>query len=197
MALLIIGLIAFLGFHLIRVLAPGLRDSMIARLGKPAWSGLYSLISLLTLALLVYGFGAARAEDTAEPLWISPPWMVHVTVTLMLIALILAVSSVLPAGHIATKTRHPLITSVKVWALAHLLVNGEIYSVVTFVAFLAWAVVLRIAAKRRARAGEITERPFAGWIWDLVSVVIGLALAIALIMGLHTWLIGVPIPMGS
>ena len=196
MALLIIGLIAFLGFHLTRVLAPGLREGMIARLGKPAWMGLYSLVSLATLILLVYGFGEARMES-GEPLYTTPPWMVHVTVTLMLIALILAVSSVLPAGYIATKSRHPLITAVKVWALAHLLVNGEAYSVITFVAFLAWAVVLRIAAKRRARAGEITERPFVGWIWDLASVVIGLGLAIALIKGLHLWLIGVPIPMAG
>ncbi len=196
MILLIIGLIAFLGFHLIRVLAPDLRATMIARFGKPAWMGLYSVLSIATLALLVYGFGQARLES-GEPLYVSPPWMVHVTVTLMLIALILAVSSVLPAGYIATKSRHPLITAVKVWALAHLLVNGEVYSIVTFVAFLAWAVVLRIAAKRRARAGEITERPFVGWIWDLASVVIGLALAIALIKGLHYWLIGVPIPMGQ
>ncbi|MBB4063325.1 NnrU family protein [Gellertiella hungarica] len=196
MALLIIGLIAFLGFHMLRVVAPGLRQSLIASMGRPAYMGLYSVLSIATLALLVYGFGQARLES-GEPLYVAPAWMVHLTVTLMLIALILAVSSVLPAGYIATKTRHPLITSVKVWALAHLLVNGEAYSVVTFAAFLAWAVVLRIAVKRRARAGEVTERAYVGWIWDLVAVVIGLGLAIALIKGLHLWLIGVPIPMAG
>lgn len=196
MALLIIGLVAFLGFHLVRVVAPGFRTGMIERFGKSGWIAGYSILSIVTLALLAYGFQQAKLES-GEPLYVSPPWMVHVTVTLMLVALVLAVSSVLPAGHIATKTRHPLITAVKVWALAHLLVNGEVYAIVTFVAFLAWAVVLRIAAKRRGRAGEITERPFAGGIWDLASVVIGLALAILLIMGLHYWLIGVPIVMGG
>lgn len=196
MALLIIGLVTFLGFHLLRVIAPGLREDMISRFGKPVWSALYSVVSIATLALLVYGFGVAR-EHAGEPLYTSPPWMVHVTVTLMLVALVLLVSSIVPAGYIATKTRHPMITSVKVWALAHLLVNGETYSVLTFVAFLAWAVFLRIALKRRARAGEVMERPFKGWIWDLVSVVVGLAIAIALIHGLHAWLIGVPIPMGG
>lgn len=196
MTLLIIGLVAFLGFHLVRVLAPGFRESMIARLGRSGWHGLYSLVSVLTLALLVYGFGVAR-QESGGPLYVAPQWMVHVTVTLMLIALILTVSSILPAGYIATKTRHPLITAVKVWATAHLLVNGAPYAILTFLAFLAWAVVLRIAVKRRARAGEVTERPFVGWIWDLASVVIGLALTIALIMGLHYWLIGVPIAMGG
>nr|WP_316655325.1 NnrU family protein [uncultured Gellertiella sp.] len=196
MLLLIIGLIAFLGFHLIRVVAPGFRDGMIARLGKPAWMGLYSLLSLLTLALLVYGFGQARLASGA-PLYVAPAWMVHVTVTLMLVALVLLVASVLPAGHIATKTRHPMITAVKVWALAHLLVNGEAYAILTFVSFLAWAVVLRIAVKRRGRAGEVVERPFVSGIWDLAAIVIGLGLAIALIRGLHLWLIGVAIPMGG
>lgn len=196
MALLIIGLIAFLGVHSIRVFAPGLRNGLIASLGKGPWMGLYSVVSIATLALLAYGFGQARLES-GESLYTTPAWMVHLTVTLMLIALILAVSSVLPAGYIATRSRHPLITAVKVWALAHLLVNGEAYSVVTFVAFLAWAVLLRIAAKRRARAGEQTERAYVSWIWDLASAVIGLGLAIALIKGLHIWLIGVPIPMGG
>lgn len=196
MALLIIGLIAFLGFHSIRVFAPGLRAGMIERLGRGPWMGLYSVISIATLVLLAYGFGMARMES-GEPLYTTPAWMVHLAVTLMLIALVLAVSSVLPAGYIATRTRHPLITSVKVWALAHLLVNGEAYSVVTFVAFLAWAVLLRIAVKRRARAGEQTERAYVGWIWDLVSVVVGLGIAIAFIKGLHLWLIGVPIPMAG
>ncbi len=196
MTLLLIGLVAFLGVHSIRVFAPGLRAGLIESLGKGAWMGLYSVASVATLALLAYGFHQARLES-GEPLYTAPAWMVHVTVTLMLIALILAVSSVLPAGYIATKTRHPLITAVKVWALAHLLVNGEAYAVITFVAFLAWAVVLRIAVKRRARAGEVTERSFVSWIWDLASVVIGLGLAIALIKGLHLWLIGVPIPMAG
>lgn len=196
MTLLIIGLAAFLGFHLIRVLAPGFRESMIARLGTSGWRGLYSVVSVLTLALLVYGFGTAR-QESGGPLYVAPQWMVHVTVTLMLIALILAVSSVLPAGYIATRTRHPLITAVKIWALAHLLVNGAPYAIVTFVAFLAWAVVLRIAVKRRAMAGAVTERPFVGWVWDLASVVIGVVLTMTLIMGLHYWLIGVPIVMGG
>lgn len=196
MALLIIGLIAFFGVHSLRVFLPGLRANLIASLGKGPWMGLYSVASVATLALLVYGFGQARMES-GEPLYTTPPFMVHITVTLMLIALILAVSSVLPAGYIATRTRHPLITSVKVWALAHLLVNGEAYAVVTFVAFLAWAVLLRIAVKRRARAGEVTERAYVGWIWDLVSVVVGLGLAIAFIKGLHLWLIHVPIPMAG
>lgn len=196
MTLLLIGLAAFLGFHLLRIIAPGLRNDLIERLGKPAWNGLYSVISLATLALLVYGFGQARLTS-GEALWYAPPWMVHVTVTLMSIAMVLLVASVLPAGYIAVKTKHPMITSVKVWALAHLLVNGELYAIVTFVAFLAWAVVLRIAAKRRAARGEASERAFVSWIWDLVAVVVGLGIVIGFIHGIHLWLIGVPIPMAG
>lgn len=196
MTLLLIGLAAFLGFHLIRVIAPDFRNGMIEKLGMPAWRGLYSVVSVATLALLVYGFGQARL-NSGDPIWISPPWMVHLTVTLMAIAMVLLVASLLPAGYIAVKTRHPMITSVKVWALAHLLVNGEAYSIITFVAFLAWAVMLRIAAKRRAARGEAKERAFVGWIWDLVSVVVGLGIVIGFIHGIHLWLIGVPVPMAG
>lgn len=196
MTLLLIGLAAFLGFHLIRIIAPAFRAGMIEKLGKRGWNGLYSVISIATLALLVYGFGQARLES-GEALWYSPPWMIHVAVLLMSIAMVLLVVSILPAGYIAVKTRHPMITSVKVWALAHLLVNGELYAVITFIAFLGWAVVLRIAAKRRIASGETSERAYVSWIWDLVSVVVGLGIAIAFIKGIHLWLIGVPIPMAG
>ena len=196
MTLLLIGLVAFLGTHLIRIIAPGLRNSLIEKLGKSGWNGLYSVVSVATLALLVYGFGQARLAS-GEALWFAPPWMVHVTVLLMSIAMVLLVASVIPAGYIAVKTRHPMITSVKVWALAHLLVNGELYAIITFVAFLGWAVVLRIAAKRRTARGEATERAYVSWIWDLVAVVVGLGIVIGFIHGIHLWLIGVPIPMAG
>jgi uncharacterized membrane protein len=89
-------------------------------------------------------------------LYNPPVWMAHITITLMLIAMICLVASLLPAGHIAVKTKHPMVLSVKIWALSHLLANGETSSVLLFGAFLAWGVILRISLKRGQRAGEIT-----------------------------------------
>ncbi len=189
MALLVVGIVLFLGIHLIRVVVPGFRQSMVERLGQPAWRGLYSIASIATLVLLVYGFGAARYETTV--LYSPPVWMAHITLTLMLLALICLVASLLPAGHIATKTKHPMVLSVKIWAFAHLLANGDSASVLLFAAFLAWGVVMRIALKRRERAGELTLRPFVSARYDLFAVVIGVVVWGLIIWKLHEWIIGV------
>ncbi|MDK4730981.1 NnrU family protein [Rhizobium sp. CNPSo 3490] len=189
MALLIIGIILFLGVHLVRVVAPGLRRSMIASLGDKGWRAGYSIASILTLILLIYGFGQAR--QVTGMLYNPPVWTAHIAVALMLIAMICLVASLLPAGHIATKTKHPMVLSVKIWALAHLLANGETSSVLLFGAFLAWGVIVRISLKRRERAGEITLRPFVSAKYDLYAAVIGILVWALIIWKLHEWLIGV------
>ncbi|WFR99738.1 NnrU family protein [Rhizobium tumorigenes] len=189
MALLVVSIILFLGVHLIQALAPGFRLSMIARLGRPSWIVLQSVASLLTLVLLIYAFSIARYETTV--LYSPPAWASHITLTLMLIASICLVAGLLPAGHIAAKTKHPTVLAVKIWALAHLLANGDSAGVLLFASFLAWGVVVRISLKRRARAGEITPRPFVSVKYDAAAVVLGIVLWGAIIWKLHEWLIGV------
>ena len=189
MALLVVSIILFLGIHLIRAFAPGFRQSMIARLGKPGWTALYSIASIATLAFLAYAFSVARTQTTV--LYSPPFWASHITIALMLIALICLVASLLPAGHIATKTKHPMVLSVKIWALAHLIANGDSASVLLFASFLAWGVILRISLKRRERAGEITTRPFVSARNDLYAVVLGVLLWAVIIWKLHEWIIGV------
>jgi uncharacterized membrane protein len=194
MTLLIVGIIIFLGLHLIRVIAPGFRQSMIDSLGENGWKLAYSIVSILALILLIYGFGQAR--QVTGLLYTPPVWMAHITLTLMLLAMICLVASLLPAGYIAVKAKHPMVLSVKIWAFSHLLANGETSSVLLFGAFLAWGVILRIALKRRERAGELKLRPFVSGKYDLYAVIIG-AIAWALItFKLHELLIGVaPIVM--
>ncbi|MBO9099122.1 MULTISPECIES: NnrU family protein [Rhizobium] len=189
MALLVVSIILFLGVHLIQALAPGFRLSMIERLGRPAWIVLQSVASLLTLVLLIYAFSIARYETTV--LYSPPAWASHITLTLMLIASICLVAGLLPAGHIAARTKHPTVLAVKIWALAHLLANGDSAGVLLFASFLAWGVVVRISLKRRARAGEITPRPFVSVKYDAAAVVLGIVLWGAIIWKLHEWLIGV------
>ena len=194
MALLVVGIIIFLGLHLIRVIAPGFRQSMIDSLGENGWKGVYSVVSILSLILLIYGFGQAR--QVTGILYTPPVWMAHITLTLMLLALICLVASLLPAGHIAVKTKHPMVLSVKIWAFAHLLANGETSSVLLFGAFLAWGVILRIALKRRERAGRLTLRPFVSGKYDLYAVIIGVVAWALITFKLHELLIGVaPIVM--
>ncbi len=195
MTLLVVGLILFFAVHLLRVFAPGFRTGVIAQFGKPAWVVFHSLASIVTLVLVIYGF--AQARDVTDMLWFPLLFMKHITVTLMLIAMICLVAGFLPAGHIATKTRHPIVLSIKIWAFAHLLARGDTASVLLFGSFLAYGVLLRISLKRRERAGEIAPRPFVSVGYDIAAVILGAALWFLIIWKLHEWLIGVqPISMG-
>jgi uncharacterized membrane protein len=189
MTLLITGIILFLGLHLVRVVAPGFRQSMITSLGESGWKMGYSVVSILTLVLLIYGFGQAR--QVTGMLYNPPVWMAHIAIALMLIAVICLVASLLPAGHIAVKTKHPMVLSVKIWALSHLLANGETSSVLLFGAFLAWGVILRISLKRRQRAGDGALRPFVSAKYDFYSVIIGVVAWALITFKLHALLIGV------
>ncbi|MFS8044177.1 NnrU family protein [Rhizobium sp. BR 314] len=188
MALLILGIVLFLGIHLIRVVVPGLRASLIASLGEGGWKIAYSIASIVALIVLIYGFGRAR---DMTPIWSPPFWMSHITVLLMLFAMICLAASLLPAGHIATKTKHPMVLSVKIWALAHLLSNGDGAAILLFAAFLAWGVILRISLKRRERAGEISRRPFVSATYDLYAIILGVVAWGLIIWKLHAWIIGV------
>ncbi|MBN7805882.1 NnrU family protein [Agrobacterium rosae] len=189
MLLLILSLLFFLGTHSLRIVAPSFRNRMIARMGEGPWKGVYSLVSVIAIAFVAYAFDQAR--QVTGILYSPPIWTSHIALTLMLIAMICLVASLLPAGHIATKTKHPLILAVKIWALAHLLANGETSSVLLFVSVLAWGVVMRISLKRRQRAGEVVTRPFVSPRYDIVAVVLGIVLWAAFIWKLHEWLIGV------
>ncbi|SCX26797.1 putative membrane protein [Agrobacterium sp. DSM 25558] len=189
MLLLILSLLFFLGTHSLRIVAPDFRNRMIARMGEGPWKGVYSLVSVIAIAFVAYAFDQAR--QVTGILYSPPIWTSHIALTLMLIAMICLVASLLPAGHIATKTKHPLILAVKIWALAHLLANGETSSVLLFVSVLAWGVVMRISLKRRQRAGEVVTRPFVSARYDIVAVVLGIVLWAAFIWKLHEWLIGV------
>lgn len=192
MTLLILGIILFLATHLIRVVAPGFRLSMTDRFGLTGWRVINSALSLLSLIVLIWGYATAPVINV----WFPPMGMNHLTITLMLIAMICLVAGFLPAGHIATKTKHPIVLSIKIWAAAHLFANGDLASILLFGSLLAWGVVLRINYKRRQRAGDLELKPFVSARFDAIAVVLGLALWALITFKLHELLIGVaPLPM--
>lgn len=190
MLILILGLVLFLGIHSVRIFAPGLREALVERRGEGAWKGIYSLIALVGLVLIVWGYGIARQDPVV--FWVAPLWMSHVTATLMFFSIIFLVVSQFPAGRIKAAVKHPMLLSIKIWAPAHLLVNGDLASLLLFGGFLAWAVFDRIAVKKRVRAGQAVE-PVAGPVkWDIIAVAAGIVLYAAFVLFLHEWLIGVP-----
>ncbi|QND36728.1 NnrU family protein (plasmid) [Sinorhizobium meliloti] len=189
MAILVLGIIIFLSMHLVRVVAPGFRAGIIDSRGKGTWMGLYTIVSLVGLCLIIYGFGQARGETSM--LYDPPIFLRHIALLLMLVAFIVLAAGFLPAGRIAVALKHPQVLSIKIWALAHLLANGETSSVLLFGSFLAWAVILRISLKRRERAGEKVLPVFKSARNDVLAVVIGLVAFVLFVWKLHELLIGV------
>jgi uncharacterized membrane protein len=185
MAVLIVGLVVFLGVHSVALAAPAVRSNAIARLGDGAWKGLYSLVAAAGLALIVYGFYLARESPTV--LYSPPGWLRYVTFLLMLPVFPLLFAAYLP-GRIKTAMKHPMLAAVKFWALAHLLANGMLADVLLFGGFLAWAVLDRISLKRRVQAVP-TAPP--GRFNDVIAVVAGLALYLFFIEWAHLRLFGV------
>jgi uncharacterized membrane protein len=187
MTLFIVGLVLFLGMHSVSIVAPAWRDAQVAKLGEMPWKGIYTVISIVGFVLLIYGFGAARQSPVV--LWTPPTAMRHVAMLLMLPVFPLLLAAYLP-GRIKAAAKHPMLLAVKLWATAHLLANGTLLDVVLFGASLVWAVLDRIAVKRRAVPRKIPGAPPSP-ANDVIVVVAGLAIYALFVLWAHQWLFGV------
>lgn len=192
MPFLVLGLVLFLGVHSVRIVADDWRERTIARIGEKRWKGIYSIASLAGFVLIVWGFGLARAHPLQ--LWSPPVAMRHLAALLTLIAFVLLAGAYVPRNGIKARVHHPMVLGVKVWALAHLLANGNLAHVVLFGAFLGWAVLNFSAARRRDRlAGAEYAAGTTGA--TLATLLIGAVAWAVFAFWLHGWLIGVrPIP---
>lgn len=187
MTLLILGLILFLGVHSVRIVADGWRTRMIARVGLLPWKGAYALLSLAGLVLLAWGYGEARASAV---LYDPPRFLRYAAGLLMLISLVLVAATYVPGNHIKAALGHPMAAGVKLWAFAHLLVNGRLSDVILFGAFLAWSIASFLAGRRRDRAAG-TVYPPGDELRSMLAVVAGVGAWAVLVTGLHQWLVGV------
>jgi uncharacterized membrane protein len=187
MTLLIIGIIITIGIHLVPAF-PHLRDRLIERLGTNGYRILFSIASTLGLVVLIWGF----AQAPFIQIWSPPAWTRHIAMLLMLPVFILLIAAYLP-GRIKAKLRHPFLVAIKLWALAHLIANGDLASMILFGSFLAYAVFDRITLKRRAATGLVTVAETGPARNDVIAVVGGLALYVIFLVWLHPLLIGVPV----
>ncbi|MBK1707478.1 NnrU family protein [Marichromatium gracile] len=190
MAILILGLVLFLGGHSVSIFAPEWRARAVARIGELPWKALYALFALFGFLVLVWGYGLARQAPI--PLYDPPVWLRHINLLLMLPVFTLLLAAYLP-GRIQHTLKHPMLVAVKLWALAHLLANGTLADVLLFGGFLAWAVADRISLKRRA-APRVYGMP-ASPVNDALAIVGGLVLYLAFMFWLHRALLGVA-PIG-
>ena len=187
--ILIIGLVLFLGIHTLTTLRAA-RAAAIARLGEGGYKILYLVVSLAGIALIVWGFGVYRTTGWID-VWYPPKAMRHLALALMLPAVIMVVASYI-RGRIYTTLKHPMLAGVKLWAFAHLLANGDLGSIILFGSVLAWAVYDRISLKRRADAGA-PPIPVGGPLNDVIAVIVGLVVYLALVFAFHPLVIGVPV----
>jgi len=188
MTILILGLIAFLGLHSLRVVAEPWRLRTIGALGEKRWKALYSVASIASFVLLIWGFSLARASTPV--IW-SPPAPLHaVTAALVLVSFVLLAAAYVPGTRIQAATGHPMTLGIKTWAFAHLLSAGTLADILLFGSFLVWAVAVYAAARRRDRAAGV-QRPQSTLARDALAAVVGLVAWAVFAAWLHQWLIGV------
>ena len=209
MTQLILGLILFLGAHSVRIWADGWRNQTIEAYGEKAFKGVYALVSILGFYLLVVGYGEARLQTVA--LWNPPIFTKHISMLLMLLSSILLMATYIPRNHFKMRLGHPMVLSVKVWALSHLLANGNLADLVLFGSFLIWAVLNFRSARARDRAlllnltvteeaageplaeSESTNQPKL--LSTIITLVGGMAIWVLITFVLHAKIVGVS-PMG-
>ena len=199
MTQLILGLILFLGAHSVRIWADGWRNQTIEAYGEKAFKGVYTLVSILGFYLLVVGYGEARLQTVA--LWSPPIFTKHISMLLMLLSSILLMATYIPRNHFKMRLGHPMVLSVKVWALSHLLANGNLADLVLFGSFLIWAVLNFRSARARDREqvqnpDAIEDAPLKPNLFaTLIALFGGMALWALITFVLHAKLVGVA-PMG-
>lgn len=186
MGIYLAGLCLFFGAHSVSIVAPAWRERRIAQLGERRWKGIYSGFAGAGLALIIVGYGHLRREPTL--LYVAPGWMHWATLALMIPVFPLLLATYLP-GRISSAVKNPTLVSVALWGLAHLLSNGTLADVLLFGSFLAWALADLLSLRWRPAHSIRTAPPAARN--DLVAIVAGVAIYIALIAGAHRWLFGV------
>jgi len=188
LAIMILGLALFIGAHVFITLRER-RAVAIARLGEWPYKGVLALASLVGIILIGYGFASYRAAGMIN-VWLPPAWTRHVTDLLVWPAIVFVVAAYV-RGDIARVLKHPMLVGVKLWAVAHLISNGDLGSIILFGSILGWAVFDRITLKRRSDPGA-PPIPYGGRTNDIIAVVIGTLLYLALGFWFHPYVIGVP-----
>ncbi|HXQ84874.1 MAG TPA: NnrU family protein [Xanthobacteraceae bacterium] len=188
LAIEILGLIVFLGAHVF-VSMRNERAALVSRIGRGPYLGLFTLVSIVGLVLIGFGFARYHAEGLI-PVWHPPAWTRQIVVAAMWPASIAVVAAYIP-GDIKRVLKHPMLVGVKIWAVAHLCANGDLGGMILFAAVLAWAVYDRITLKRRGDPGA-PPIPIGGRRNDIIAIVVGTILYLALGFVFHPIVIGLP-----
>lgn len=188
MWVLILGLIVFFAIHSVRMVAGDFRATQLDA-NPRRWKGIYSLLSAVGLGLIIWGWVLFRPE--APQMFEPPTWGRHLAMLLVWIAFVVLAAAEMPAGRIKYWVKHPMLLGVMLWALAHLLANGDLASLLLFGSFLIYALVNRVAVIGRGDPAPAILRSRS----DLIALIAGTVLYGIVVVWLHGWLFGVS-PMG-
>jgi uncharacterized membrane protein len=180
MTLLVLGLILWTVAHLFKRVAPAARGTLAESVGAGPSQGIMAALILASVVLMVIGYRGAAVVPVYGP----PSWGIHVNNLAMLFAVAL-MGAGRSKGHARAWLRHPMLTGVIVWALAHLLVNGDVASLVLFGWLGAWAVASILVINAR---DPVWVRPEPGPLSGDVRLVIITLVIYAVIATVHTWL---------
>jgi uncharacterized membrane protein len=186
MLLLILGLALWFAAHGLKIHAPARRHALAERYGDTSVKGGVALLLLGSVALMVLGY--QRADYIA--VWTPPGWTVHLNNLLMVLAVAIYIAGGI-RGHVRHWIRHPQLTGVKTWAIAHLLVNGDLASMILFGGLLAWGVVALIGINKRDGKGP---KPAPGTLTGNLIHVGATVVVFLAIGGVHNYLGVWPFP---
>lgn len=185
MEFLLAGLLLFTLLHFVPSLFLGLKRTWLGALGEGSYKATFSLIAVLSIAIITYGWQHTVPVHINTPLQgLRAPSM-----ALIFVALILFGCARLPT-RIKTYIRHPQLVSVIFWSMAHLLNNGDSRSLILFGWMGVWAAVDIMLINRRE--GVWIKEPPPPWTAELKVVVIG-AILYGVLVYAHPYIAGVPI----
>ena len=186
MKLMLLGLLVFLGTHAFTTMRVA-RAGVVAKIGEASYRVLYSVVSIVGVVMIGWGFAAWHAEGSPQ-LWYPPLWTKHLAIALMLFASI-CFAAAYPPTHIRIWLKHPMLVGIKTWAVAHLIANGDLAGIVLFGTVLAWAVWSRISMKWR----PASVYPAPRWVADAVALVGGGVLFVLLAALFHPYVVGLKV----
>jgi len=180
MALLIVGVVLWSVVHFFKRVTPDLREQLDAKMGAGPAKGVISLLLVGSIVLMVIGYRGVDFVSVYAPL----AGMGHFNNLLMIIAVVLSGAGN-SKGKLRAVMRHPMLLSVVVWSAAHLLVNGDLASLVLFGGLAAWAIIQMLLINRAEGAWL---RPQPGPIKGDIKLLVISMVVFAVIVGIHIWL---------
>jgi uncharacterized membrane protein len=186
MGKLLLGLALFIGTHVFVALR-GARAAVIDTIGERPYKALVAVLSVVGILLIGFGFGKYRASGWID-VWYPPHWTYYVTELLMWPASIFVVAAYI-RGNIWRQLKHPMLVGIKTWAVAHLISNGDLGSIILFGSFLLWAGYDRASLKYRTDPGS-PALPVNGRRNDVIAIVVGTVLYVLLGLFFHPLVVG-------